>query len=320
MSDPKNEQPTHEIEQSPRRYSKKEYPVMVRNEDGSFSEKKIRLDLTPQVHPVGFEPLSLPSQAEVNAQAVKSVEEGWAGDDPLMAALALNSMRQTPTDEQPEGDIDLLNSPGIPTAAREPLTREVALKQLADYLGVNVEDIQGRDPRRGSWLADNLGTLVSSLDGTEEFVAEMRAVAKHPRFYFKKALPRARNYLAKAAKLVEDFPWEYSSSPSDAIRHLREAQGFIGYAVTAVTGRGSETPELDRYNEDGVIARGGAFQDTRESSLEWHIKSYKRLVSILEALKLKRDAMLQAGKKPDETLANNDLIEAIRTAVQEGSK
>jgi len=281
-------------EQTPslRRYSKKEYSVKVVNEADEVIEKKIRLDITSQVRPVGIEPAQLPSQAEVNEALVEQAEKNEF--DPLIGAVALQAMR-SPTEAEPEGDIELVDAPGVPTLTpREPLTREVAMEKLVEYLGAHLKEGEVVDDEgTKTWLADNLGTLVSSLDGTEEFVAQMKAVAKHPRFYFKKGFSRARTYLRITGDFLNDFPWTYTSdSPSVALADLRKAQAFIGYAITAITGRGSETPELDHFNEDGLVqdARG----DVRERSLDSYIKTYRRLVLVLEAVKAKRDEMAKA--------------------------
>ncbi len=199
-------------EQTPslRRYSKKEYSVKVVNEADEVIEKKIRLDITSQVRPVGIEPAPLPSQAEVNEALVEQAEKNEF--DPLIGAVALQAMR-SPTEAEPEGDIELVDAPGVPTLTpREPLTREVAMEKLVEYLGAHLKEGEVVDDEgTKTWLADNLGTLVSSLDGTEEFVAQMKAVAKHPRFYFKKGFSRARTYLRSSA--MQSPP-----SPAGAVR------------------------------------------------------------------------------------------------------
>jgi hypothetical protein len=55
------EQPQHEIETSPsgRRFSRKQYTVRTVDEEGNVHEKKIKLDITPQVRPAGFSPVPM---------------------------------------------------------------------------------------------------------------------------------------------------------------------------------------------------------------------------------------------------------------------
>lgn len=299
MSDePKPEQ--HEIEVSPsgRRYSRREFTVTLVDDQGVTREKKIRLDITPQVRPAGFALAPLPTFSQ---ELEKASKEAADGSDALFAALALQTMRQTPTEEQPEGEIETFD----PLVARdEPnpvqvqtpaYTREAAMNLLTEYLGAKLdgEDVLNDDGVR-LFLADNLGTLISSLDnGTEEYVASLKAQAKHPRFYFREGLKRAQGYLKEAVRRIDQFPWLYATeTPSVAITELRAAQGYIGYAVTAITGRGSENPPAlkagDRYDEDGLVPYNPPGSPTIRP-LEELIASAERVVRVLKALKEKRD-------------------------------
>jgi hypothetical protein len=249
--------------------------------------------------------------------------------DALLSALALQTMRQTPTEEQPAGEVE----------ARDPLaavaggmdqrlvtteyTREAAMNLLTHYLGAKLDgDDVLNDEGVKLYLADNLGTLISSLDGTEEYVASLKANAKHPRFYFREGLPRAQHYLETAEGLLKRFPWRYAAdTPREAIVDLRKAQGFIQYAITAITGRGpAETPPKieangrvtgDQYDEDGLIPYNPPGAPTIRP-LEEMISTAERVVRVLKAFKEKRDEGMEAALKR----APNELRKVVAEEVE----
>jgi hypothetical protein len=140
------------------------------------------------------------------------------------------------------------------------LTREEAMKKLLDYLGQSYMVVDGEifdEAGVINRLADNLGTLVSNLDGTEEFALRILRAAKHPRFYFKgNALQRAKKYLARATSLINDFPWKYADdAPDEAVTDLRLAEALVQNAISALTGRGWERKIVPgAFNEDGALA------------------------------------------------------------------
>jgi hypothetical protein len=287
----------HEIEVSPsgRKYSRKQYTVTVEDTTtGKRYQKKIRLDITPQVRPAGdIQPAPFPSFEE---QAARASYEATEGVDALLAATALHAMRQTPTDEQPLGEVETFDPLAANAANSIPLflpeySRDDAMNVLTKYLGAKLdgEDVLN-DEGVKLYLADNLGTLISSLDnGTEEYVAALKASAKHPRFYFREGVSRAHSYLETVEGLLKRFPWRYAAdTPSQAITDLRKAQGFIGYAIAAITGRGSEAAKTDQYDEDGVVPYNPPGAPTIRP-LEEMIASAERVVRALKAFKEKRD-------------------------------